>query len=124
MKFNQPFGKIFILLTVIFAFCFFKTAIADEKPAQIPTTAEIKSLPATPSDIKPSVVTTSPGKLNRNTLGCVLPLSGQYADWGNKAKDAILLATEIVDEKIILYGKSFLKIPRDCRKIQKQPSHV
>ena len=99
MKFYRPFGKIFILLTVIFAFFFLKTAIADEKPAQIPTTAEIKSLPVTPSDIKPSVITTPPGKLNRNTLGCLLPLSGQYADWGNKAKDAILLATTIVDEK-------------------------
>lgn len=99
MKFYRLSDKIFILLTVIFAFCFFKTAIADDKSAQIPTTAEIKSLPVTSSDIKPSVITNSSGKPNRNTLGCVLPLSGQYADRGNKAKDAILLATEIFDEK-------------------------
>jgi ABC-type branched-subunit amino acid transport system substrate-binding protein len=98
MKFYRPLGKMFILLTVIFSLCFLKIAIADEKPVQIPN-AGVKSLPAKLSDAKLPVNTLSSGKLNRNTLGCVLPLSGQYADWGNKARDAILLATEVVDEK-------------------------
>lgn len=98
MKFYQPFGKIFFLLIVIFLLCFSKIVIADEKPVQIPN-AEVKSLPIKPPEIKPPANTTPSGKLNRNTLGCVLPLSGQYADWGNKARDAILLATNAVDEK-------------------------
>ncbi|KFO66903.1 hypothetical protein ER57_14350 [Smithella sp. SCADC] len=93
MKFYRPPGKIFILMTVIFSLCFSKIAIADEKPVQIPN-AEVKSLP-----VKPPANTLSSSKFDRNTLGCVLPLSGQYADWGNKARDAILLATEAVDEK-------------------------
>lgn len=98
MKFYRPLGKIFILLTVIFSLCFSKIAIADEKPVQIPN-AEVKSLPVKPPDAKPPFNTLPSGKLNRNTLGFVLPLSGQYADWGNKARDAILLATKAVDEK-------------------------
>ena len=98
MKFYRPLGKMFILLTVIFSLCFSKIAIADEKPVQIPNT-EVKSLPVKPPDAKLPVNTHSSGKLNRNTLGCVLPLSGQYADWGNKARDAISLATKAVDEK-------------------------
>lgn len=119
MKFFRSFVKIFFLLTVIFAFCFFKTAIADEKPVQMPTAAEVKSLPITPSDIKPSVITTPSDRLNRNTLGCVLPLSGQFAEWGNKAKDAILLATGAVDEKNIPLWKVIFEdsqgLPEDTK---------
>jgi branched-chain amino acid transport system substrate-binding protein len=34
-----------------------------------------------------------------HTIGCVLPLSGRYGENGNKALDAILLATGMFDEK-------------------------
>lgn len=36
---------------------------------------------------------------NRNAIGCVLPLSGRYGNYGKKALDAILLAAEIFNEK-------------------------
>src|SRR5208337_3227949 len=35
----------------------------------------------------------------RNAIGCVLPLSGQYAAWGHKALDAILLSAKIFDKE-------------------------
>jgi len=76
----------------------FSTALAAENPVPIPP-AEVKSLPVKPPAVEPPAITPPAGKLNRNTLGCVLPLSGQYADLGNKARDAILLAEEISDEK-------------------------
>lgn len=98
MNFYRIFSKIFILSLIIFPLCFSKMVIADENPVPIPP-AEIKSSPVKTPDVKLPAITSPTGKLNRNTLGCVLPLSGQYADWGNKARDAILLATEAVDEK-------------------------
>jgi ABC-type branched-subunit amino acid transport system substrate-binding protein len=36
---------------------------------------------------------------DRNTIGCVLPLSGRYGDYGNKALDAMLFAAGIFDGK-------------------------
>jgi len=115
MKFYRPPGKIFILMTVIFSLCFSKIAIADEKPVQIPN-AEVKSLP-----VKPPANTLSSSKFDRNTLGCVLPLSGQYADWGNKARDAILLATEAVDEKNNPLWKVIFEDSRGLPEDIKQP---
>jgi ABC-type branched-subunit amino acid transport system substrate-binding protein len=98
MNFYRIFDKIFILLLVIFSLCFSKMAIADEKPVPIPP-VEVKSLPVKPPEAGLPAIIPPSAKLNRNTLGCVLPLSGQYADLGNKARDAILLATGTFDEK-------------------------
>ena len=105
MNFYRIFDKIFILLLVIFSLCFSKMAIADEKPVPIPP-VEVKSLPVKPPEAGLSAIIPPSSKLNRNTLGCVLPLSGQYADLGNKARDAILLATGTFDEK----NKSLWKV--------------
>ena len=105
MNFYRIFDKIFILLLVIFSLCFSKMAIADEKPVPIPP-VEVKSLPVKPPEAGLSAIIPPSAKLNRNTLGCVLPLSGQYADLGNKARDAILLATGTFDEK----NKSLWKV--------------
>jgi ABC-type branched-chain amino acid transport systems, periplasmic component len=98
MNFYRIFDKILILLLVIFSLCCSKMAIAVENPVPIPP-AEVKSLPVKPPGGEPTAIILPSGKLNRNTLGCVLPLSGQYADLGNKARDAILLAAGISDEK-------------------------
>jgi len=98
MNFYRIFDKILILLLVIFSFCCSKMAIAAENPVPIPP-AEVKSLPVKPPEAQLSAIILPSGKLNRNTLGCVLPLSGQYSDLGNKARDAILLAAGISDEK-------------------------
>src|SRR5271157_5099081 len=98
MNFYRIFDKIFILLLVIFSLCCSKMAITAENHVPIPP-AEVKSLPVKlPEAGLPAIIPPS-AKLNRNTLGCVLPLSGQYADLGNKARDAILLATGTFDEK-------------------------
>jgi branched-chain amino acid transport system substrate-binding protein len=107
MKFNQMSGK-FILLLIFFILCCSKMAMAEEKPVTV-SPAEVKSLPATPPtavpptaipqpEIAPPPVKTTPGKLNRNALGCVLPLSGPYAAWGKKASDAILLSAGIFNK--------------------------
>jgi branched-chain amino acid transport system substrate-binding protein len=98
MKYYQTFEKIFILLLVISALCFSKMAIADEKPAAV-SPAEVKSLPAAPPETAPPAIKPPSGKLNRNALGCVLPLSGQYAAWGNKALNAILLSAKMFDKQ-------------------------
>jgi branched-chain amino acid transport system substrate-binding protein len=104
MKFHQTSEKIFILLLIIFILCCSGMAIADEKPVAV-SPAEIKSLPAKPPtaipqpEIAPPPVKPTPGKLNRNALGCVLPLSGQYAAWGNKASDAIILSARIFNKE-------------------------
>jgi ABC-type branched-subunit amino acid transport system substrate-binding protein len=90
--------KIFILLWIIFIICCSKMAVADEKPIPV-SPAEIKSLPSTQTETGPSTIITPSNKLNRNAIGCVLPLSGQYAVWGNKALDAILLSAGIFDKE-------------------------
>jgi ABC-type branched-subunit amino acid transport system substrate-binding protein len=105
MNFYRIFDKIFILLLVIFFLCCSKMAISAEKPVPIPP-AEVKSLLVKPPVAELPAIIPPSGKLNRNTLGCVLPLSGQYADMGNKARDAILLSTGTFDEK----NKSLWKV--------------
>ena len=98
MNFYRVFDKIFILSLVIFSLCFSPMAMAEEKPVSV-APVEIKSSAIKPSAAEAPVMMPLPAKLNLNTLGCVLPLSGQYAEWGNKARDAILLAAGISDEK-------------------------
>ena len=99
MKFYRTFSRIFILLTVIFILCYSKMALADEKPVPV-SPAEVKSSPATPQQQTASTpIIPQPGKLNRNTIGCVLPLSGKYAEWGNKALDAIMLSAGIFNKE-------------------------
>jgi branched-chain amino acid transport system substrate-binding protein len=105
MNFFRIFDKIFILLLVIFSLCCSKMAIAAENHVPIPP-AEVKSLPVKPPEAGLPTIIPPPAKLNRNTVGCILPLSGQYADLGNKARDAILLATGTFDEK----NKSLWKV--------------
>lgn len=85
MNIYRKFGKILVLLLAAFIICFVKAAMAVENPAPVAPT----------KDVATSQVSYTSGKLNRNTIGCVLPLSGKYADWGKKALDAIKLSAEI-----------------------------
>jgi len=94
MNFYRIFDKIFILLLVIFSISCSTMAIDAKKPVQIPS-PEVNFSPEKPPVVELPAIIPPSDKLNRNTLGCVLPLSGQYADLGNKARDAILLATGI-----------------------------
>ncbi|HUN55758.1 MAG TPA: penicillin-binding protein activator [Smithella sp.] len=98
MNFYKVFDKLFILLLVIFIICCSKIAIADEKPIPV-SPAETKPLPATQPENGPSTIITPSNKLNRNAIGCVLPLSGPYAAWGHKALDAILLSAKMFNRE-------------------------
>ena len=91
-------NKIFWGLLILVCICFPQILMAVERSMPI-TPAEKKLMQGTqpPAEL-PSNVPAS-GKLNRNTIGCVLPLSGPYADLGMKSRDAILLATKKFDEQ-------------------------
>lgn len=108
MNINRILVRIAILLMIIAFMSCARVSAISEKPAQLPPAVETKTqkdIP--PSEIKPPEVTVpkaeplSPkplmGKVDRYTVGCVLPLSGAYAAEGNKALEAILLAAGIFD---------------------------
>jgi ABC-type branched-subunit amino acid transport system substrate-binding protein len=97
MKIYRKIEQTLNLLLVVFIICLLNAANAAENPAPLAPT-EIKSLTAITPQVTPPVVSSS-GKINRNTIGCVLPLSGKYADGGKKALDAIMLATKIMNGK-------------------------
>ncbi|MGA3280131.1 MAG: penicillin-binding protein activator [Smithella sp.] len=98
MNFYKILDKIFILVLIIFIICCSKMAVADEKPIPV-SPVEIKSLPAAQPETGPPTIMTPSNKPNRNAIGCVLPLSGQYAAWGHKASDAILLSAKIFNRE-------------------------
>jgi branched-chain amino acid transport system substrate-binding protein len=98
MNIYRKFEKAFVLLLAIFILCFGKASIAAENPATV-APAEVKPATATQLQTAPPPVIPASGKINRNTIGCVLPLSGKYADWGNKALDAIMLSAAISDKE-------------------------
>ncbi|MEE9910575.1 MAG: penicillin-binding protein activator [Deltaproteobacteria bacterium] len=63
--------------------------------------AETKPEEAKPADIKaplPSVVP-SAVSVDRNGIGCILPLTGRFTDAGNKALDAVLLSADIFNQR-------------------------
>ncbi len=91
MKNYRILVKIFILLLVFFIACCAQPRIIVQEPAPSPPT-EVKPPEAILPPVKPPVV-----GYNRYTLGCVLPLSGPYADLGSKALDAILLSAGMFD---------------------------
>jgi branched-chain amino acid transport system substrate-binding protein len=89
MNIYRKFEKTLVLLLIALILCFLKAAIAAENPAPFAPTKEVVT----------SQISYASGKLNRNTIGCVLPLSGKYADWGKKALDAIKLSAEISNKE-------------------------
>lgn len=102
MIFFRLLAKIFILLMVFFLACS-GTVIAAESspPAALRTKAKKKVQPA-------GIIQKEQNRAefqsivrlpDRNTIGCVLPLTGRYGEHGNKALDAILLAAGIFDKK-------------------------
>jgi ABC-type branched-subunit amino acid transport system substrate-binding protein len=86
------------IVSIVLIMVAFSPAFAEEKPITV-APAEIRSSAIKPPAAESTVIMPLSAKINRNTLGCVLPLSGQYAEWGNKARDAILLATATVNEQ-------------------------
>lgn len=69
----------------------------EEKPPAVKP-ADVKQPAIKPKEAKKSPFALTAGLPERNTIGCVLPLSGRYEDYGNKALDAILLAAGMFDE--------------------------
>ena len=109
MSINRILISISILLLVSLFMSCARISGISEKPAQLPPAVETKTQKdIQPPQEKPSEVTVpkveSPlvkpllGKVDRYTVGCVLPLSGAYAVEGTKALDAILLAAGIFDQ--------------------------
>jgi len=67
---------------------------------------EIKQQVVKPPDVKSAEVKAQPPvvlppsiPVNRNAVGCVFPLTGRFADAGNKALDAVLLSAKIFDQR-------------------------
>lgn len=98
MNFYRRFEKTFVLLLTVFILCFIKMASAAENAAPAAAT-EVKPAPATSQQISLPPVISPSGKISSNAIGCILPLSGKYADWGNKALDAIKLSAEIFNKE-------------------------
>ncbi|MBN1366195.1 MAG: penicillin-binding protein activator [Syntrophaceae bacterium] len=98
MKTNRKFEKILFLLLIIFIVLLFETAFAAEGIAVLAPT-EAKSATVVTLKNAPVPAISSLGRVNRNTIGCVLPLSGKYAEWGKKALDAIMLSARINSSK-------------------------
>jgi ABC-type branched-subunit amino acid transport system substrate-binding protein len=86
-------GKCFVFLLAVFTLCLVNIAFAFENPAAIepteitppPVRAELPLFPAASSSVN----------VKPTSIGCVLPLSGPYSDWGKKALDAIMLAAGV-----------------------------
>ncbi len=96
MKNYRILAIVFILLLIFFIACCAKPKIVVKEPAPSPP-EEVKPSEVKPPEAIPPPVKPPPVKYNRYTLGCVLPLSGQHADLGTKALDAILLSAGMFD---------------------------
>jgi ABC-type branched-subunit amino acid transport system substrate-binding protein len=95
MKNYRIVAEIIILFLFLLITCCAKPKVIIQET--VPT-------PPSPVEVKPSETAPSPlvpvlPKVNRDTIGCVLPLSGPYAELGNKALDAVLLSAGMFDEK-------------------------
>lgn len=64
-------------------------------------TAEVKAPQTKPEEAKaPPPVTITPAVSDdRYAVGCILPLSGRFADAGNRALDAVLLSADIFNQR-------------------------
>ncbi|PKN17730.1 MAG: hypothetical protein CVU71_14975 [Deltaproteobacteria bacterium HGW-Deltaproteobacteria-6] len=52
-------------------------------------------------EIKPPVLAPLADPVNRNAVGCIFPLTGRFADAGNKALDAVLLSAKIFNQRSV-----------------------
>ncbi|MFO7568305.1 MAG: hypothetical protein R6W75_00795, partial [Smithellaceae bacterium] len=92
-----------VVLALFFAGCARLPLIADppappapastvaEEPAETP---DAEGLPTEPVLVRPE-----PQPVDRNAIGCVLPLSGRFTDTGGKALDAFLLSAGLFDAR-------------------------
>ena len=107
MKNYRIFAKVAILLLLLFIACCAKPAVVVKEPGTVPSEEGVRP----PEEERPSFPPLL-AKINRHAIGCVLPLSGPYAELGGKALDAILLSAKMFDER----NESLWKIiARDSR---------
>jgi ABC-type branched-subunit amino acid transport system substrate-binding protein len=83
-----------IFLLALFTLCLAKISFAFENPAAIDPT-DITPPPPVFAESPPIPAVSSSVNVKRTSIGCVLPLSGKYGDWGKKALDAIMLAAGV-----------------------------
>jgi hypothetical protein len=76
-----------------------KTVPSSQVKTPQATPLKMKSSEAKPAGITPPIIPQPPVTLNRNAVGCVFPLTGRFADAGNKALDAVLLSAEIFNQR-------------------------
>jgi ABC-type branched-subunit amino acid transport system substrate-binding protein len=101
MKIYRTPKYFYIFFLSVFILFFVKAPYASENNIPVQP-AEIKASVATTLETEPSQISSSPDKIKRNSIGCILPLSGKYADFGNKALDAIMLAAGTSDKENII----------------------
>jgi branched-chain amino acid transport system substrate-binding protein len=100
--------RLLTAISILFLFVFLmgglliaKKSLAepDVKTVEKPLPAvEVKPAEIKLPEIKSQVMVPPPVPVNRNTVGCVFPLTGRFADEGNKALDAVLLSAEIFNQ--------------------------
>jgi branched-chain amino acid transport system substrate-binding protein len=61
--------------------------------------AEKQSPAIKPAGMATPKILQAPLPLNRNAVGCVFPLTGRFADAGNKALDAVLLSAKLFNSR-------------------------
>lgn len=115
MNYFSVFNRIVVASLFIFLVSCGKVSTVVEKTASVPSPPEKKieyktrpvevkpehpkKLEIKPKENQPSVPVVSKPLPGPGTIGCILPLSGRYEDYGNKALDAIILAAGIFDKE-------------------------
>ncbi|MGV8056951.1 MAG: penicillin-binding protein activator [Smithellaceae bacterium] len=97
------FARITILLLFFFLVCSGEVAAAVKRPVlaspEAKTKKKVQLLEVKQTEENLPALQSTAYSHDRNAIGCVLPLSGRYGDYGSKALDAILFAAGIFGEK-------------------------
>lgn len=102
MKKNPLPAAMPVLFLFVFFMCFAQgNAAAPESitAAKPLPSREVQTPQAVPLKLPLSVVAPSSLPLNRNAVGCAFPLTGRFADAGNRALDAVLLSAELFNQR-------------------------
>lgn len=96
----RKFTRISIFLLVFLPVCCCNVLTIAGKQVTVPKVQAQDVQPAeiNPKEENPPAFQTSVALPDRKTIGCVLPLSGKYSDYGSNSLDAILLASGMFDE--------------------------
>jgi len=86
-----------VFVTVLILYFLTSAALADSSATVAPT--DTKQAPAMTENTPSAKAVASAGKISRNSIGCILPLSGKYSEWGKKTLDAIMLSAGLFNQK-------------------------